>query len=96
MFLHPQCISKKLILNVYKSKVMEEKLRKIMSQILNLPESQIKSDSSPDDLLSWDSLNHMNLVLAIEQSFDLRFDDEEIVQMLSFEIILETIKGKIK
>lgn len=73
---------------------MEEKLKKIMSQTLSVPESEIMPDSSPDNLASWDSLQHMNLILAIEQGFDIRFDEEEIIQMLSFEIIIETIKEK--
>ena len=75
-------------------KIREDKLKKIMSQILGIPESEIKHDSSPDDFASWDSLKHMNLILAVEQGFDIRFDDEEIVQLLSFEIIIETIKEK--
>ena len=74
---------------------MEEKLTKIMSQILSVPESEITPKSSPDDLPTWDSLNHMNLVLAIEQSFNISVDDEEIIQMLSYEIIIETIKEKL-
>ena len=74
---------------------MEEKLTKIMAQILSVSESQITPNSSPDNLPTWDSLQHMNLVLAIEQSFNISFDDEEIMQMLNYEIIIETIKEKI-
>jgi len=74
---------------------MEEKLKKIMSQILGVPESEIMPTSSPDDIASWDSLQHMNLVLAIEQGFNVKFDAEEIIQLLSFEIIIETLKEKI-
>ena len=73
---------------------MEKKLRKIMSQILSIKEDEITSNSSPDNIPEWDSLKHMNLILAIEQEFNINFEDEEIIQMLSFEIILEFIKEK--
>lgn len=73
---------------------MEEKLKKIMSQVLGIKMDEIKYDSSPDDIASWDSLQHMNLILAIEQGFNVRFDEEEIIQLLSFEIIMETINEK--
>ena len=73
---------------------MKEKLTKLMAQILNVPEHIITPNSSPDNLPTWDSLQHMNLVLAIEQSFNISFDDEEIIQMLNYEIIIETIKDK--
>lgn len=74
---------------------MEKKLIKIMAQILGVQENEITPNSSPDNLSEWDSLKHMNLVLGIEQGFNISFDDEDIIQMLSFEIILETIKEKI-
>jgi acyl carrier protein len=74
---------------------MEKKLKKIMAQILGVPESKITSDSSPDNLPSWDSLKHMNLILAIEQSFNISFDDEEIIQSLSYGIIVEILKEKL-
>jgi len=74
---------------------MEKKLTKIMAQILGVQENEITPNSSPDNLSEWDSLKHMNLVLGIEQGFNISFDDEDIMQMLSFEIILETIKEKI-
>lgn len=74
---------------------MEEKLTKIMAQILSVNESEITPNSSPDNLPTWDSLKHMNLVLAIEQGFDISFEDEEIIQMLNYEIIVEIIKEKL-
>ena len=74
---------------------MEKKLTKIMAQILGVQENEITPNSSPDNLSEWDSLKHMNLFLGIEQGFNISFDDEDIIQMLSFEIILETIKEKI-
>jgi len=74
---------------------MEEKLKKLLSQILRVPQSEITSDSSPDNIASWDSLQHMNIVLALEQSFKISFTDEEIVELLSYEIILETLNEKL-
>lgn len=73
---------------------MEDKLKKIMSQILKISVETINKDSSPDTIETWDSLQHMNLVLGIEQSFEVSFTDEEIMQMMSYEIILEILKEK--
>jgi acyl carrier protein len=73
---------------------MEDKLKKVMSQILKIPIESINANSSPDTIASWDSLQHMNLVLGIEQRFGISFTEEQIMQMLSYEIILETLKEK--
>lgn len=74
---------------------MEEKLKKVLSQILRVPQNEITSNSSPDNISSWDSLQHMNIMLALEQSFGVSFTDEEIVESLSYEIILETLNEKL-
>lgn len=74
---------------------MEEKLKKLLSQILRVPQNEITSNSSPDNISSWDSLQHMNIMLALEQSFGVSFTDEEIVESLSYEIILETLNEKL-
>lgn len=75
--------------------MIEKKLKKVMSSILGVSIDDINENSSPDNIETWDSLQHMNLVLGIEQSFGIEFTEEEIVTLLSYELILETIKGKL-
>ena len=71
---------------------MEKRLYKILSQVLNIPIEQINSESSPDTISEWDSLTHMNLVLTIEQEFDIQFTEEQIIEMLNVALIVETLK----
>ena len=69
---------------------IESRLKKVLSNVLNVDEDSIVSDSSPDSIASWDSINHMNLVVALEQEFAVQFDEQDIVILLSYEIIYET------
>ena len=71
---------------------MEKRLYKILSQVLNVPIEQINNESSPDTITEWDSLKHMNLVLAIEQEFGIQFTEEQIIEMLNVALIEETLK----
>ena len=71
---------------------MEKRLYKILSQVLNIPIEQINNESSPDTITEWDSLKHMNLVLTIEQEFDIQFTEEQIIEMLNVALIVETLK----
>ena len=59
---------------------------------MEIPVEKINEDSSPDTIAEWDSLKHMNLILALEEEFGVQFGDEEIVEMLSIELILNTLK----
>jgi len=71
---------------------MSERLFKVISQVLNVPLGEINVESSPDTIESWDSLKHMNLVLAIEQEFNIQFKEEQIIDMLNVALIIEFLK----
>ena len=53
------------------------------SQIFGVPEHSLSETSSPESIEGWDSLKHMNLVLALEEQFGVRFSDDQIMAMSS-------------
>ena len=67
---------------------------KIMSQVFGVPVESINNDSSLDTIDDWDSITHMNLALAIEQAFDITLEPDEIIELISFELILAILKDK--
>jgi len=73
---------------------MNDKLFLIISQVMNVSVEEVNEDSSPDTIEAWDSLKHMNLILAIEEAFAIQFSSEEIAEMLNVGIIIETLKEK--
>ena len=48
---------------------VQDRLINVMSAVFEIPIEQIKDDSSPDTIKSWDSLKHMNLVISLEEEF---------------------------
>lgn len=54
-------------------------LNTVISGILNLPPDQLTEASSPKNTKGWDSLKHIELVLAIEGHFGVKFAPSEIV-----------------
>jgi acyl carrier protein len=54
----------------------------------------VRPDSSPDNIANWDSLQHLNLVLALEQEFNVQFTPEEIEQILSVELAAALLDEK--
>lgn len=63
---------------------MEQKLKQIMSNIFGIEEEEITDDSSMDNIEKWDSLKHINLIIAIEEHFGISIDEDEMVEMTSF------------
>ena len=70
---------------------MQARVLNVVSQVLGIPVDAITDDSSPENVEAWDSLKHMNLVLALEEEFGIRFSDERIVAMLSVRSITDAV-----
>ena len=75
---------------------VKERIINVMSATFEIPVEQINNDSSPDTINSWDSLKHMNLVVALEEEFCITFDDHQIYEMLNYTLIANIIRDLIK
>ena len=50
---------------------------------------------SQNNLKNWDSVNHMNLILAIEKEFDITLDNNDVVKLSDFKSCFQLIKNKL-
>ena len=60
---------------------IEERVRKIVCEQLGKSEEEVNKDSSFVDDLGADSLDTVELVMALEEEFDLEIADEEAEQI---------------
>jgi len=72
-----------------------EQVRGIASDIFGITPDQVIAASSPETIESWDSTQHLNLVLAIEEKFGIQLDPEEIEQMKNVGIVADIIEKKL-
>jgi acyl carrier protein len=68
----------------------------IMAQVLGIEEEEIKDDSSMSNIEAWDSLRHVNLIIALEQEFGISFPDEEITNLTSVQLLIAEISGAVE
>ena len=54
------------------------RLQEIFKDIFDDPSLVISDSTSSDDIDEWDSLNHINLVVAIEKEFKIKFSFAEL------------------
>lgn len=71
---------------------IQEKVIQVLVNILQVSPDNISTETTSDDVAKWDSLNHMNMILALEQEFGIRYDQEQMVNMLSVKEIIEVTK----
>jgi acyl carrier protein len=65
----------------------EDKLKQVVADVLAADVASIGPDFSMDTVEQWDSLRHMTLVLAIEDSFGIAIPDEEAANITSWPLI---------
>lgn len=58
-----------------------DQIRGIASDLFGIPMDRITADSSPETIETWDSTQHLNFVLALEETFALQLSPEEMEQM---------------
>lgn len=74
---------------------IDSKLKEVMSLVFEVSKDEIHNETSPDDIDNWDSIGAINLITALEDEFDVEFDDEDIVEMLNFQLIKIKIEEKL-
>jgi len=62
---------------------MTDRLHNVVSQVFGVSVENLTDADRPDSIESWDSLAHINLVLALEAEYEISFSPDEAVEMLS-------------
>jgi len=58
-----------------------EHLTEIFRTLFNMPNLEIRDDLTAGDVPGWDSFNHVNLIINIEEEFGIRFTSGEVSGM---------------
>ena len=73
---------------------MEDRLRKLLAVLLGVDEQQIDENASTETIEGWDSLKQMNIVVALEEEFDIQFSEEESILSDSYKSLVDLLRSK--
>jgi acyl carrier protein len=76
------------------SQVLKE-VNDIFIDIIDNEDIVLKDESSAADVEGWDSLTHIQLVVAIEKHFKIRFTSKEIQSWKTVGELVDNISSKI-
>ena len=66
---------------------IKSQIIKVMSAVFEVPIEDITETSSVDSISSWDSLKHLNLILALEEEFNISIPNEEVGNLMNYKLI---------
>jgi len=72
-----------------------DKLTSIFKILFNLPDLELTDDLSAKDVPGWDSFNHVNLIINIEEEFGVQFTNDEVGGMQNIGNLKTLLASKI-
>ena len=75
---------------------IEQRVKKIVAEQLGVNESEIKTESSFVDDLGADSLDTVELVMALEEEFECEIPDEEAERITTVQQAIDYVNAHLK
>ena len=76
---------------------IEKSVEEIMISVFELGDSQyMVEDLSPDNIKTWDSIRHIQLVISLEEEFNISLSDDEINNMSNYKSIVCLLSDKLE
>jgi acyl carrier protein len=73
------------------SEETEGKLREIFALLFQIDPGSLSDTSSPESIPAWTSLQHLNLVLALEEEFGISLTPEDATRMQNLKTVREVV-----
>jgi acyl carrier protein len=70
-----------------------ELVRQTLAEVFLVDVQAVTAQSSPESIEAWDSIGHLNLILALEQRCGVTFDPNQIPQLTTVRALAEAISA---
>ncbi len=70
---------------------IDSKLKSIISEILEIPIDKITDNFDHKNVEQWDSMNHINLVVSVEEEFEIEIEEDKILDLMSFKALSDYV-----
>jgi acyl carrier protein len=71
-----------------------QRLREVMGAVFGIDPTTIAGDASSATIAEWDSVRHLQLMLALEEEFNVQFEADELVSLRSVQLIDQRLRAQ--
>jgi acyl carrier protein len=68
---------------------VESRVARVVADVFTVPVEEVNAATSPDTIVTWDSVQHLILVLALEEELGVSFEPDDVERMTSVGAIVE-------
>lgn len=76
--------------------MISERLKNVILNELNIKEFDLKDETTANQVPGWDSFNHINVVLAVEKEYNIKFKGLEILRVKNIGELQKLVDSKIR
>ena len=75
---------------------VQSQVRDILADVLDLPDLTVTEQTTAEDVEGWDSFNHINIVVALESKFGIKFHTAEVEELRNVGDLVDLVEKKLK
>lgn len=72
---------------------VEEKLKDIFTTLFTLSKDEIRPESSPETIQTWDSVQNLHMIMEIEETFGISITEDDVERMKTFSDVAKVIQN---
>ena len=76
--------------------MISKEFKSVILKELNLDDFEINDETTADQVPGWDSLNHLNVILAIEEAFNVHFSSYDILKCNNIGNLYNLVQNKLE
>ncbi len=75
---------------------IKEELTKVFEEVFDEDDLELAPDMTANDIEAWDSMSHVTMLMAVEDHFDVEFEQWEIMNLPNVGALLSLIEKKVQ
>ena len=76
--------------------MISKEFKSVILKELNLDDFEINDETTADQVPGWDSLNHLNVILAIEEAFNVHLSSYDILKCNNIGNLYNLVQNKLE
>jgi acyl carrier protein len=76
--------------------MISDELKKVIIEALKLDDFDFKDETVASLVPGWDSLSHINVILAVEKHFNIRFNNREVLRLKNIGDLQRLVTSKLQ
>lgn len=75
--------------------MISQELKKVILNELNLDDFDLQDETTAPEVPGWDSLNHVNIIVAVENNFGVKFKSYEVLRLKNVGDLQKLLNSKL-